>query len=119
MAHGCGQQLCQQGVRTFIERGDSHQGCDRVLQVLLQSVLRPGAWTSGAALGVGVNALLAAAGGAVEGAAAANPGQPQVSERSCGWSAGSTADIESISEQPAFCMTATKPHEVPWMAHAP
>ena len=50
-----------------------------VLQMLLQSVLRPGSGVSAGSLAVGVPALLASLGSAVEGAAAANPGQAQVS----------------------------------------
>ena len=48
------------------------------MQMLLQSVLQPGSSVSTGALSVGVPALLAALGGAMEGATAANPGQPQV-----------------------------------------
>ncbi len=49
----------------------------RAPQMLLQSVLRPGAGAVTGSLAVGVPALLAAFGSAVEGAAAANPGQAQ------------------------------------------
>ena len=52
-------------------------------QMLLQSVLRPGAGVATGSLAVGVPALLAAFGSAVEGAAAANPGQAQA--RSDSW----------------------------------
>ena len=75
--HGDGS-LSRSGIRM-------HRRCGCIMtrercaaQMLLQSVLRPGAGVAVGSLAVGVPALLAAFGSAVEGAAAANPGQAQV-----------------------------------------